>query len=263
MSKSIKILNILLAIFTVLIVAAFICLFLFWCSFGNPCDVLFEENYTEWYTEDGFCGFTSTIDNCAAYGYVTVNGKKVRARFEITHKASVVITMRYSEDLNLPKTVGGITYYYKDEFGEYFYGEFTGNKEDNTFITEDFEICAVQYPSFEMYSRKVEPSTVDARDYVYCEWRSEDNSVKIGNSFLSEMDVYDGFILKDEEVPVCFKWCDGKRFEIYNRGEEATELTLLASGSYTNVATDLALTFEEDAAFGLQGQTVKLTGTLN
>lgn len=261
MSKSIKILNILLAIFTVLIVAAFICLFLFWCSFGNPCDVLFEENYTEWYTEDGFCGFTSTIDNCAAYGYVTVNGKKVRARFEITHKASVVITMRYSEDLNLPKTVGGITYYYKDEFGEYYNGEFTGEYADNSFITEDFEIGAVQYPSFKMYSRKVEPSTVDARDYVYCDWYSEDSIMKINHYMSYSMDVYGCAIYIDgEEVSARFKWCDGKRFEVYNEGGDNTELVMLASGSYTNVATDLSLTFEEDAAFGLQGQTVKLTG---
>ena len=70
-------------------------------------------------------------------------------------------------------------------------------------------------------------------------------------------------ILKDEEVPVCFKWCDGRRFEIYNRREDATELKLLASGSYVNVATDLTLTFEKDSTFGLQGQKVNLTGTLN
>lgn len=247
-------------------VAVYSVIFSFVCFACTSCIAvyldIFNDNYTEWYTEDGFCGCTTVLIN-AAYGYVTINGIKTRALFRVSSTASVGITIRYNEDLNLPKSVGGVTYYYKDEFGEYYNGEFTGNKEDNTFITKDFEIGAVKYPSFKMYSRKVEPSTVDARDYVYCEWRSEDNSVKIGNSFLSEMDVYGGFILKDEEVPVCFKWCDGKRFEIYNRREDATELKLLASGSYVNVATDLTLTFEKDSTFGLQGQKVNLTGTLN
>lgn len=246
------------------VVAVYSVIFSFVCFACTSCAVyldIFDDNYTEWYTEDGFCGCTTALIN-AAYGYVTINGIKTRALFRVSPTASVGITIRYNEDLNLPKTVGGVTYYYKDEFGEYYNGGFTGAHKDDTFTTKDFEIGAVQYPSFKMYSRKVEPSTIDARDYVFCEWRSEDNSVKIGNSFLSEMDVYNGFILKDEEVPVCFKWCDGKRFEIYNRGEDATELKLLASGSYTNVATDLTLMFEEDSTFGLQGQKVNLTGTL-
>lgn len=247
-------------------VAVYSVIFSFVCFACTSCMAvyldIFDDNYTEWYTEDGFCGCTTALIN-AAYGYVTINGIKTRALFRVSPTSSVGITIRYNEDLNLPKSVGGAIYYYKDEFGEYYNGSFTGAHKDDTFTTKDFEIGAVKYPSFKMYSRKVEPSTVDARDYVFCEWRSEDNSVKIGNSFLSEMDVYGGFILKDEEVPVCFKWCDGKRFEIYNREEDATELTLLASGSYVNVATDLTLTFEKDSTFGLQGKKVNLTGTLN
>lgn len=227
---------------------------------------VFKENYTEWYAKNGICGFTATLVNngAEAYGYVTVNGIKVRALFEVSPTATINVKLQYSEELGLPKGVGNITYYYKDDFyGEIYAGKMSGYHDGDIFCVDSFTVGAMELGPFKMYNRTIEPFTVDARDYTECVWTSDDGDIFI-NYISIAMDVHFGSITVDgEDIPIHFKWCDGNRFEIYNGEDGATERSVLASGTYSNVATDLSLTFEEDTFFDLQGQTVNLTGTVS
>ena len=217
---------------------------------------VFVEDYTEWYTEDGACGFIAAINNDSAYGYFTVNGIKVRAYYQVTPTNTLQVTFPYSEELNILTELDGARY--EVEYGTCG-GVMEGSRDGNVFHVSGFRVGYTEIGSFDMYSRKIESADINARDYTFCTWAADDESVIIEENFYG-FDVHTGTaVLNGETHPVYFKWCDNNCFEIYSVEDGQN---VLASGTYTNAALDLYLFFETDTAFGSEGHTINLTGAV-
>lgn len=221
---------------------------------------LYKENYTEWYTQNDCIGFTTALSDYSAYGFIVINGIKVRTLFALGTPYGYSVEVDYDESLGVSEE----PIHYIDE--SYTIGNykafFDGSLKDGVLSAESFTICGIEFPAFEMYSRKVDPSTVNARDYADCRWSDKDDTISISSFTACSIDVYKGTIkLNGEDIQIHFKWCDGNRFEIYNGEDGAEERNILASGTYTNDVLNLSLTFEEDTAFGYAGETVSLTGS--
>lgn len=220
---------------------------------------LFEEDYIEWYSEDKKCGFTSTLSDFSAYGYFTVNGIVVRAYFEASYDASLKITFPYSDDMNIVTESGGISY--DTSYGECG-GKVEGYREGDVFHVTNMRVGYTSLGSFDLYRRKVEPSTVDARDFTACIWTADDGCMTIQNG-MSGLDEYVATVeTGGNQKSVYFEWLDNSQFEISDKRKYEADRNVLANGTYTNHALELSLTFETDTAFGFAGKTVKLTGKM-
>lgn len=244
---------------------SFIAIFIIFCSSMSGCAVyldVFKEEYVEWYSENGLCAFTSTLDKSYAFGYITVNDIRLRALFETTYDAKLLITFPYSDELNISTESNGMSI---DTTTGFCTGYVQGTRKGDVFHVSSLTAGFTELGSFDMYSRKVEPTDVDARDFAVYVWKSEGDNITIKASYhyrnSGRWDEYPGtVVLNGEDIRIWFRWCDGNRFEIYGDEDDAEERSVLASGSYTNVALNLSLTFEEDTAFGYAGETVNLTG---
>lgn len=244
--------------------AVMFCAMLTGCAYSLD---LFEEEYTEWYSQDGSVSITSTLSDSYAFGYFTVNGIKVRACFEVwsegvvlfssQNQGTLVFYFPYSEDLDIVTEQNGA--YATDESGVCS-GKLSGTRDGDVFHITSMEVGFTQLGSFDLYSRKVDPASIDARDFAGCFWKSDDGVIVI-DYYLGELwDERTVHIVSGgEEYQVCYVWCDGGRFEIYNDEYELENRVLLASGTYSNAGEQLTLYFEEDATFGLTGQTIELT----
>ena len=217
---------------------------------------LLQEDYSEWYSEDGVCGFTAVLSDFRAYGYFRVNGKTVRACFETSFDASVFITFPYSEDLNIvTESSGGAAY-------DTSYGVLVGRRDGDVFHVTNMRVGYTSLGSFDLYRRKVDPSTIDARDYTACVWTADDGYLTIDYGMCG-IDEYVATVeTGGEPRSVYFRWLEGRRFEIGDKKQYEEDRNVLASGTYINNALELSLTFETDTAFGLKGKTVKLTGAM-
>lgn len=219
---------------------------------------LFEENYTEWYAEDGRCSFTAALNGFGGYGYFTVNGKKVRAYFSVTFDAALKIEFPYSDDLGIvTESSGGASY--DTSYGECV-GLIEGRRNGDLFHVSDMRVGFTHLGSFDLSRRKVDPLSVDARDYTACTWTANDGCLTI-ESYRYGVDEY--LLSPSDGSSAYFKWLDGNRFEIADKRQYEEERTVLACGSYSNRVLELSLTFEKDDAFGLEGRTVALTGEVD
>ena len=235
---------------------------------------LFEEEYTEWYSQDGSVSITSTLSHYSAFGYFTVNGIQVRAFFGIwsegvvlysaPNQGTLVFYFLYSEDLDIVTEQNGVSA--MDESGVCS-GELTGTRDGDVFHVTGMEVGFTQLGSFDLYSRKVDPASIDARDFVDCYWKSDDGLFAIDAYFdYSVWDVYCATLaLNDESYYIAFVWRGDGRFELYDFEAyiaDRESCMLLASGTYGNVGGQLTLYFEEDTTFALTGQTIELTASL-
>lgn len=222
---------------------------------------LYKENYTEWYTQNGSMGFTTALSDSSAYGFIVINGIKVRALFALGTPYGYSVEVDYDESLGVSEEP---LHYIDESYTTGCYKAFfDGSLKDGVLSAESFTICGIEFPAFEMYSRKVDPSTVNARDYADCRWEDEDDCIFISSLNACSIAVYKGTIkVNGEDIQIHFKWCDGNRFEIYNGEDGAEERNILASGTYTNDVLQLSLIFEEDNVFGYAGKTVSLTGVM-
>ncbi len=219
---------------------------------------LLQEDYSEWYSEDGICGFTAVLSDVCAFGYFRVNGKTVRACFETSFDASVFITFPYSEDLNIvTESSGGAAY---DTSYGVCHGVLAGRRDGDVFHVSNMRVGYTSLGSFDLYRRKVDPSTVDARDYAACVWKADDGCLTI-NYGMCGIDEYVAMVETGaESQSVYFRWLEGRRFEIGDKKQYEEERTVLANGTYSNDTLELSLHFETDTAFGLEGKTIELTG---
>ena len=233
------------------------------CAPFSSCAVyldIFEDNYTEWYSEDGVCGFTAVLSDFRAYGYFRVNGKTVRACFEVSYDASLRIAFPYSDDLNIATESGGASY--DTSYGECG-GKVEGYREGDIFHVTNMRVGYTSLGSFDLYRRKVDPSTIDARDYTACVWTADDGCITIKNGMCG-IDEYIATVEMGERTrSVYFQWLNNRQFEISDKKKYEEDRNVLASGTYTNNAMELLLTFETDSALDLAGKTVKLTGKMN
>lgn len=221
---------------------------------------IFEDDYVEWYSEDKKCGFTSTLSNFSAYGYFTVNGNVVRAYFETSYDASLKIAFPYSDDMNIVKESGGTSY--DTSYGECG-GKVEGYREGDVFHVTNMRVGYTSLGSFDLYCRRVDPSTIDARDYTACVWTADDGCITIKNGMCG-IDEYIATVEMGEKTKsVYFQWLNNRQFEISDKRKYEDDRHVLANGTYANNAMELSLTFETDTAFGLAGKTVKLTGKPN
>ncbi len=243
---------------TCIFVSSLFCLPAFSCANYD----LYNEDYTEWYAQNGCMGFTTTLSDYSAYGFILINGIKVRALFSLGTPYGYSVEIDYDESLGVSEE----PLHYVDE--SYAMGcykaVFDGSVKDGVLSAQSFTICGMEFPAFEMYSRKVAPSTVNARDYADCSWVDEDNCIFISSYTTCSINVYTGTIkVNGEDIQIHFKWCDGNRFEIYNGEDGAEERNILASGTYTNAGPQLTLLVEEDETFGLAGRTIELTADMS
>ncbi|MCD8040116.1 MAG: hypothetical protein LUF82_01215 [Clostridia bacterium] len=221
----------------------------------------FLKDYTEYYTEDGLIHYTTTSSDYGAYGYITIGGVSARAVFYDVAPHGVCFEVAYNENFNIDDS-----YVYDTFYGErYAVGSFDIAEDDGGLYVYDFYFCGIEYDYIRLYENQLNTTTADARDYYNCVWATDDTSaVSMVFNRSSEIDILAGSVVTDDgSTDIRLKWCDGQRFEIYNGEQDATEWLLYASGYYTNVATELTLTFEYDSVFGLTGQTVNLTGTVD
>ena len=230
------------------------------CAPFSSCAVylnLLQEDYSEWYSEDGVCGFTAVLSDACAFGYFRVNGKMVRAYFEVSYDASLKIAFPYSDDMNIVTESGGISY--DTSYGECG-GKVEGYREGDIFHVTNMRVGYTSLGSFDLYRRKVDPSTIDACDYTACVWTADDGCITIKNGMCG-IDEYIATVeTGGEPRSVYFKWLEGRRFEIGDKKQYEEDRNVLASGTYINNALELSLTFETDTAFGLKGKTIELTG---
>lgn len=224
---------------------------------------LFEEDYTEWYSQDGSVSITSTLSDGYAFGHFTVNGIEVRACFETTYRGTLWLTFPYSEDLDIVTERNGVYRLREDGICG---GEMTGTREGDVFHVTGMEVGFTQLGTFDLYSRRADPAGIDARDYVGCYWKSDDG--------LFVIDAYFDYPIRDvcratlalngESHYMAFAWRDGNGFALYDFDAYAADresCELLAGGTYTNAGGQLTLYVEEATAFGLAGQQIELTAT--
>ena len=238
-------------------VAVMLCAMLTGCVCDTSLDI-FKDDYIEWYSEDGSVCITSTVSSDYAYGYFTVNGIQVRAYFSLTYTSSLEIAFQYSDDLNV------VT----DDYENYVsdtgicYGYIVGYRSGDVFHVTEFVVGNTNLDTFDMYSRYVDPTSIDARNFG-CVWKSEGDLITIWDGLGWYLDEQFGTVVANGvKYSIFFVWCEGGRFEIYNDEYKLENRILLADGTYSNVGEHLTLYFEEDTAFGLSGQTVELAACL-
>lgn len=220
---------------------------------------LYNEDYTEWYCEEGYMGFTTAVSDSSAYGFIVINGIKARALFSLSTPYGYEVEVDYDESFGVTKEPID---YVDDSFAVGCYSaRFDGDLQNGVFSVYSFTLCDIEFPAFVMYSRKVDPSDINARNYADCDWGDKDSFICISERTWCGVDVHMGTInVNSEDIPIFFKWCDYNRFEIYNGDDGAEERPVLASGTYTNDVLNLSLTFEKDTTFGYAGKTINLTG---
>ena len=216
---------------------------------------------TEYYTEDGVMGFRCIKGYGTALGYIRLNGVTVDAFYELTYIGSMFVTILYNEELALSEEAHKEYFIDDDREGKFYRDEFSGHYADGVITTKNIKLFGQDFGYLEIKSRAIDPTTVNAREYLEYIWKSDDGrlSTETGNGVIRYLSR--GIAKTDNgELSVILKWCDGNRFEIFDNAEKYNDRELLSYGTYTNEQLEAEFRFETDALFGLAGQTMKLKG---